>query len=153
MICSSYTLIIIYHTKRSRYITGDFLYDKQINDNLSLMKTVQLVCGYSFALIHCNLYFWRVIDTHGNYKPKFVEEIIVPDYKIKSGITVYMIVKLVIIIVSIIASLKFNNMSFFKNDLGEYNLSSDGCVYDNDNEFNKFIEEKWKINSILKMDK
>ena len=153
VICSSYTIIIIYFTKRRRYITGDFLYDKQINDNLCLMKTVQLVCGYSFALIHCNFYFWRVIDTHGNYKPKFDEEIIVPDYKIKSGITIYMIVKLVIIIISIIASLKFSNLSFFKNDLGEYNLSSDGCAYDDENEFNRFIVEKWKITNILKKDK
>ena len=67
LICYTYTIIIIYATKRRRYITGDFLYDKQINDDLSLMKTVQIVCGYSFALLYCNLYFWRSIRTKGNY--------------------------------------------------------------------------------------
>ena len=45
-----YTIITVYATIRKRYISGDFLYDKEINDDISLMKTVQLICGYSFAL-------------------------------------------------------------------------------------------------------
>ena len=42
---SSYTIITIYSTKRRRYITADFLYDRQINDNINLMKTVQIICN------------------------------------------------------------------------------------------------------------
>ena len=34
----AYTLIIIYSTTRRQYITADFLYDKSINDDLSLIK-------------------------------------------------------------------------------------------------------------------
>ena len=64
LIVSCYTVIMIYSDTRKNYISGDFLYDKQINDNISLMKTVQIICGYSFSIIYCNLYFWRVIDTH-----------------------------------------------------------------------------------------
>ena len=66
IICCPYTVITIYTTIRKRYITGDFLYNKQINDDISLMKTVQLVCGYSFAIVYCNLYFWETIDSKGN---------------------------------------------------------------------------------------
>ncbi len=62
VVWSSYTIITIYSTKRRRYITGDFLYDRQINDNISLMKTVQIICGFSFAIIFCNLYFWLATD-------------------------------------------------------------------------------------------
>ena len=41
IVTSSYTIITIYSSKRRRYISGDYLYDKKINDNLSLLKTVQ----------------------------------------------------------------------------------------------------------------
>ncbi len=150
VICCAYTVITIYSTARRRYITGDFLYDKEINDNITLMKTLQLVCGYSFALVYCNLYFWKAIDKSGGLgKPKFYEKIIIPDYILKQGISVYMIVKIVVILASIIASLKFSSLFVFKNDLAEYNLSGDGCKYDNENEFNSFLEEKKKINNIL----
>ena len=64
--CCPYTVITIYTTMRKRYITGDFLYNKQINDDISLMKTVQLVCGYSFAIVYCNLYFWKTIYSTGD---------------------------------------------------------------------------------------
>ena len=40
LVCNAYTVIVIYATKRKRYITGDYLYDKKINDNLNLLKTV-----------------------------------------------------------------------------------------------------------------
>ena len=40
VIVSSYTVIMIYSTNRKNYISGDYLYDKQINDNISLLKTV-----------------------------------------------------------------------------------------------------------------
>lgn len=38
VLTSAYTLIIVYSTTRRQYITGDFLYDKSINDDLSLIK-------------------------------------------------------------------------------------------------------------------
>jgi len=146
LICYTYTIIIIYATKRRRYITGDFLYDKQINDDLSLMKTVQIVCGYSFALLYCNLYFWRSIRSKGNYgRPNFYDRTIIPDYTFKSGISVVMIAKIVVIVGSQIIGLIPKNFFIFKNDLAEYNLSIIGYKYDNDFEFKKFLEEKKKI--------
>ena len=152
-ICCSYTIITLFSTTRRRYITGDFLYNKQINDDLSLMKTVQVVCGYSFTIVYCNLYFWKAADKKGALgRPVFYEEIIIPDYVLIQGVSVYMIIKIIIIIASIIASynLKFSEVFVFKNDLAEYNSSKDGCQYDNCNTFNLFLQEKQKINNILK---
>ena len=152
-ICCSYTIITLFSTTRRRYITGDFLYNKQINDDLSLMKTVQVVCGYSFTIVYCNLYFWKAADKKGALgRPVFYEEIIIPDYVLIQGVSVYMIIKIIIIIASIIASynLKFSEVFVFKNDLAEYNSSKDGCQYDNYNTFNIFLQEKQKINNILK---
>ena len=150
VICCSYTIVLIYATKRRRYITGDFLYDKQINDDISLMKTVQLVCGFSFALLYCNFYFWRSIDSNGEYgRPNFYDRTIIPDYTFKQGVSVVMIAKLVIIFVSIIGELFFSKFLYFKNDLSEYNLSIGEDKYDNDIEFNNFLEEKMKIIILL----
>ena len=151
-IACSYTFIVIYTTTRRRYITGDFLYDRQINDNLNLLKTVQLVCGYSFALVYCNLYLWKTLDTTGNVygNPGFYGQIIVPDYEIKHGISVYMIIKIVIIISSIMASLYFSKYFVFKNDFSEYNLSGVESKYDNDNELNIILEKKNNIHTFLK---
>ena len=149
-ICCAYTIITIYSTTRRRYITGDFLYGKNINDELSLMKTVQIVCGYSFALLYCNLYFWKALDKTGILgKPKYYEKVIVPDYTIKQGLSVYMIVKMVIIFVSIIASLCFSKLFIFKNDLAEYNLSTEDYEYNNDIKFQNFLNEKNKVVNIL----
>ena len=121
--CSSYTVIVIYSITRRKYITGDFLYGKHMNDNLSLVKTVKSICGYSFAVIYCNLYFWVVLNREGNYygKPLFYEKIIIPDYIIIRGISIYMIVKIIIIVVSLILYLKFENLKFFENDLAVFN--------------------------------
>ena len=150
VICSSYTIIMIYSTKRRRYITGDFLYDKKINDTLSLIKTVQIVCGYSFSLIYCNLYFWKALDKNGNYgKPKYYEETLIPDYTFGRGISIFMIVKIAIIVISIIGTLAFKNFSYFKNDLAEYNLSRDGGKYDNDNKLNEVIAKNMKAVEVL----
>ena len=68
LICNGYTIILVYSTTRSEYISGDFLYGKHINDDLSLMKTVKLICGYTFSLVHCNLYFWYTFDKDKQYK-------------------------------------------------------------------------------------
>ncbi len=151
--CSAYTLIIIYSTIRRKYITGDFLDDKQINDNLSLMKTVQLVCGYSTAVVYCNLYFWRDTDNinSSNFRrPNFYDEIIVPDYNIKSGLSAYMIAKIILIVISVICHSKSVDFFDYNNDLAEFNLSKDGCKYDNELELNKIKQEKYKIVNILK---
>lgn len=150
VLCSSYTIITIFSTNRRQYITGDFLYGRKINDDISLMKTIQIICGYSFALLYCNLYYWKAIDKDNVFgSPYFYEEIIIPDYVIKNGISVYMILKLAVIIGTIIISLYFSNFFVFKNDLAEYNLSRDGCVYDNEIEYNKKIAGKQKIINIL----
>ena len=94
VVTSSYTIITIYSSKRRRYISGDYLYDKKINDNLSLLKTVQFICGFSFAVIYCNLYFWKTLDKKGVFgRPYYYDQVIIPDYTLKNGITIYMIKK------------------------------------------------------------
>ena len=148
-LCSSYTIITIYATTRRQYISGDFLYDKKISDNLSLLKTVQIICGYSFAILYCNLYFWKTVNP--SRTPDFYGEIIIPDYIFKQGISVIMVLKVIVIIGSIIASLCFSDFFVFKNDLAEYDLSRSNSKYDFDTEFHKMSkdEEKKKVINIL----
>ena len=150
VIVSSYTVIMIYSTNRKNYISGDYLYDKQINDNISLLKTVQIICGYSFSILYCNLYFWRTIDTHGHYgKPKFYETTFIPDYTLKQGITIFMIVKIILIGGSIFGSYFFSSCSIFQNDLNEFNRSGIGSIYDNQMELNRIYQEKFKVFNFL----
>ncbi len=48
------------------------------------MKTIKLVCGYSFALLYCNLYFWKTINKKGTFgRPKYYDKVKIPDYTIK----------------------------------------------------------------------
>ena len=152
VLCTSYTIAIIYSTTRKMYITGDFLYDKQINDNLNLIKTVKIVGGYSFSLIYCNLYFWKTVDNYGKFgKVNFYKKVVIPDYKLKSGMSIFMIVKMVIIVISMILNQKLN-MFWFKNDLAEYNLCqicSMSNIYDDETEFNRVLYKKYKIYNIL----
>ena len=154
--CSAYTIIVIFSTVRRRYISGDFLSGKQLNDNLSLIKTVRLICGYSFSLIYCNLYIWKVLNMEGDFSnPQFYDKIIIPDYNFQSGVSVYMIIKIIIIVLSLIFFLKFSTIiKYFKNDLAEYNIDfiSNNNIDANKEleDFNKFIEEKNEINSFLK---
>jgi hypothetical protein len=154
VVTSSYTIITIYSSKRRRYISGDYLYDKMINDNLSLLKTVQFICGFSFAVIYCNLYFWKTLDKKGVFgRPYYYDQVIIPDYTLKNGITIYMIIKIIIIIISILAALiiKLTKLSFFKNDLTEFNSKSwRQSKYDDDQELNRVINENKGIVNILK---
>ena len=154
VVTSSYTIITIYSSKRRRYISGDYLYDKKINDNLSLLKTVQFICGFSFAVIYCNLYFWKTLDKKGVFgRPYYYDQVIIPDYTLKNGITIYMIIKIIIIIISILAALiiQLTKLSFFKNDLTEFNSKSwRQSKYDDDQELNRVINENKGIVNILK---
>ena len=146
-----YTIISFTATIRRRYITGDFLYDKKINDHISLMKTVQIVCGYSFTIIYCNLYFWKATDKLNYFgKPKFYEETIIPDYIIKNGFGVYMIIKLVIIIGSIIFTLCGSKVFIFKNDLGELYTSKDKYKYENEEELKNTLKYYPEVDNFLK---
>ena len=151
-LCCSYTIITVYSTTRRKYISGDFLYDKEISDNLSLMKTVQIVCGYSFALVYCKLYLWKMIDKTGDFygQPGFYGETIIPDYILKQGISIFMIIKMILIAATIIISLYFSHFFIFKNDLAEYNLSGDYSVYDNENVLYTLLEKKTNIDNFLK---
>ena len=150
IICCPYTIITIYSTIRKRYISGDYLYNKQINDHISLMKTVQLVCGYSFSIVYCNLYFWKAVDYKGKLgKPYFYDKIIIPDYIFKQGISIYMLIKIILIVGSIFAHLFSSDVFVFKNDLAEYNLAKDTCIYDNKDEFIKKLNDNYNITRIL----
>ena len=150
VITSSYTVIMIYATNRKNYISGDYLYDKQINDNISLLKTVQIICGYSFSILYCNIYLWRTLDSHGHYgKPKFYETTFIPDYTLKQGITIFMIAKMIIIVGSMIGSYFFSSWDLFKNDLGEFNKSDDSSRYEDQMKLNRIYQEKGQVVSIL----
>ena len=157
---SSYTLIMIYATNRKEYISGDYLYDKQINDNISLLKTVQIVCGYSFSILYCNIYYWRTIDIYGHFgKPKIYETTFIPDYTFKQGITIFMIAKIIVIVSSMIGSYclsscdisckKCKISNVFQNDLGEFDRNGDNPIYDNDFELNRLYLEKGLVVSYL----
>jgi hypothetical protein len=153
VVVSSYTVIMIYSDNRKNYISGDYLYDKQINDNISLLKTVQIVCGYSFSILYCNIYFWRTIDTHVHYgKPLFYDTTIIPDYTFKRGITIFMIIKVILIVGSMIGSYYGCSCKKYKicqNDLGEFNKSGNGSIYDNDYELFRINQEKGQVVSFL----
>ena len=150
IIACPYTIITVYTTIRKRYISGDYLYNKEINDDISLMKTVQLICGYSFAIVYCNLYFWKTIDYKGKLgKPYFYDEIIIPDYIFKQGISIYMMIKIILIIGSIFANLYLSDVFVFKNDLAKYNLCGEKCVYDDEADFNIFLNNNSTAKKIL----
>ena len=63
VLLSSYTLAMIYTTNRKNYISGDYLYDEQINDNINLLKTVQIICGYSFSILFAIYIFGGLLIT------------------------------------------------------------------------------------------
>jgi len=150
VVTSSYTVIMIYTNKRKNYISGDYLYDKQINDNINLLKTVQIVCGYSFSILYCNLYFWRAIDTHGHYgNPKFYETTFIPDYTLIQGMTIFMMAKIILIVSSIIGSYCFSSFIIYKNDLGEFDKSGNSSKYDNPDELNRIYQEKGQVVDFL----
>ena len=107
------------------------------------------LCSYLF-----NLYFWKTLDKKGVFgRPYYYDQVIIPDYTLKNGITIYMIIKIIIIIISILAALiiKLTKISFFKNDLTEFNSKSwRQSKYDDDQELNRVINENKGIVNILK---
>ena len=106
-----------------------------------ICRNPQIICGYSSAIVYCNLYYWKAIDKFGEFgMPIYYQNTFIPDYKISGGLTVYYIVKLAIIIFSIFACLKLDDVTVFKNDLAEYYLCSKGCKYDTKFELEKFIK-------------
>ena len=131
-------------------MSGNYLYDKQINDNINLLKKVQIICRNSFSILFCNLYFWRAFNNHGHYgKPVFYETTFIPDYTLIQGITIFMIVKIILIVSSIIGSYYCYSWKIFKNDLGEFDKSGDYSRYDNPNEFDRFYREKGRVVNVL----
>ena len=112
------------------------------------MKTVQIICGFSFSILYCNIYFWRTIDTHGHYgKPKFYETTFIPDYTLIHGITIFMIVKIILIVGSMIGCYYFSSYDIFQNDLGEFNRND--AKYDNQYELDKIFQEKGQVIAFL----
>ena len=138
---------MIYTATRKQFISGDFLYNKNINDDLSLLKTVQLVCGYAFSIVYCNQFLMQ--RTYPNGYPYFYERIIIPDYKFKGHTSVLMIVKIIIIFVSIIGSFACRNISAFKNDLTEYYCHNSETIYNNNKKYNEYLDEKIEIKNFL----
>ena len=150
-LCSFYTIVVILSTTRSRYITGDILSGKNANDNISLIKTTNLISGSDFVLVYCNCYMYKILDNKIFGTPKFYDEVIIPDYKIKNNIGIFMIVKFILIIIFAILTCCKEKCFFFKNDLAEYNRKyTDENIINYLNEFIKILEEKKKYVIFLK---
>ena len=134
-ITCSYTVIMLFSMNKRTFISGDFLSGKKINDSISLMKTVKDICGYTFPLCYCNFYYWKFMT---NAPILFYENIYIPDYELTHGIGLFMISKLVVVFFSI-AIFRccggINKISFFKNDLADFNKN----IYDN---YNIYLDEQ-----------
>lgn len=148
--CSFYTIVIIFSTTRSRYITGDILSGKNANDNISLIKTTKLISSSAFVLVYCNCYIYNIKGIIFD-RPKFYDEVIIPDYKIKNNIGIFMIVKFILIIIFAILTCCKKKCFFFKNDLAEYNRKYTDENYINYfEEFIKILRDKNKYVIFLK---
>lgn len=99
------------------------------------MKTVKAVCAYSFPLVYLNFYFWKIVS-----KPNmlFYETIYIPDYELKHGIGIFMLVKIVVTIFSIIF---FKCGCLLKNDLAEFNKNIGDSSYNATEDHRKFNSE------------
>ena len=148
--CSFYTIVIIFSTTRRRYITGDILSGKNANDNISLIKTTKLISSSAFVLVYCNCYIYNIKGIIFD-RPKFYDEVIIPDYKIKNNIGIFMIVKFILIIIFAILTCCKEKCFFFKNDLAEYNRKYTDENYINYfEEFIKILRDKNKYVIFLK---
>ena len=128
-ISCSYTIVMIYSINRRRYISGDILSGKKINDSISLMKTVKQVCGYSFSLVYLNFYLWKIVTEEDII---FYKSIYIPDYKIKHGFGVFMLAK---IVVSFFSYIFFKCGCLLKNDLAEFDKNL------RDESYNSYADE------------
>ena len=152
IISCSYTIIMLYSMNKRLFISGDFLSGKKINDSINLMKTVKEICGFTFPLCYCNFYFWKFASPETPIL--FYENIYIPDYKLVHGVGVFMIAKMVVVFVSIIIFRCFggiSKISFFKNDLGDFNnkINEDNYnTYLDEQNFNLFIQNN-KIYQVL----
>ena len=150
LLCSFYTIVVIFSITRSGYITGDILSGKNANDNISLIKTTNLISGSDFVLVYCNCYMYKILDNKIFGSPKFYDEVIIPDYKIKNNIGIFMIVKFILIIIFAILTCCKEKCFFFKNDLAEYNRKyTDENFTDYEEEFNEILKEKKKYVDFL----
>ena len=133
---SAYTIMLFYSINRREYLSGDFLSGKSVNDNINLMKSLKEICGYTYPVIYCNFYFWKYISKS---QMLFYEQVAIPDYKFKSGITVFMIAKLFVIGVSIIIYYcGFNIGWILKSDLSDFNITICESSYNADNDENNY---------------
>ena len=60
-----------------------------------------------------------------------------------------MTIKIILIVVSIFANLYLSDVYVFENDLAEYNLCGEKCVYDDENDFNIFLNNNYTAKNIL----
>ncbi len=136
---SAYTIMLFYSINKREYISGDFLSGQGVNDNINLMKSLKEICGYTYPVIYCNFYFWKYISKSDML---FYEEVAIPDYKFEFGVTLFMIVKLLVIIASII--IYYNGFFvgwIFKNDLGEFKNEK---IEDDENKYKTYTLEIYK---------
>ena len=146
---SAYTIMLFYTINRREYLSGDFLSGKSVNDNINLMKTLKEICGFTYPVIYCNFYFWKYISKS---QMLFYENVAIPDYKFKSGITVFMIAKLFVIGVSIIIYYcGFNIGWILKNDLADFNITMCESYYNVEKDENDYKIFTSEINEEMKI--
>ena len=93
---------------------------------------------------------YKILDSDDKAfgRPKFYDEVIIPDYRITKNVGVFMIVKFILIIIFAILTCCVKKFIFlFKNDLAEYNSKyskDDFTSVMAKDELDKIIEEKKK---------
>ena len=145
-VTSSYTVIMLFSMNKRTFISGDFLSGKKINDSISLMKTIKEICGLTFPLCYCNFYFWKFASDAPFI---FYENIYIPDYKLVHGVGLFMIAKLAVVFFSILIFRccgGINKISFFKNDLADFNTKI------NDENYNPYADEQ-DFNNLIQNNK
>ena len=131
---SSYTIAILFSINKRQFISGELFYGKNKGDHINLIETINTLSSFVYPLSYCNLYFYYIALKYNDsfLTPTFYEIVKIPDYSIKGGFSVLMIIKIALSLVFAVLSHCFQ----IKNDLGEYNryIYTKNCKYDYLNE-------------------
>ena len=128
IINSPYSIAIIYTINKRRFISGNYLYGKNICDNLDLIGTIKANAGLAFPLSYCNIYLYCNLSLYDKRfkNPIFYEIVKIPDYNISGLINLLSLIKFGLFIFFAIISQRFEKILFFKiNDLANFNKEDD----------------------------
>ena len=128
IINSPYSIAIIYTINKRTFISGNYLYGKNICDNLNLIGTIKAIAGLAFPLSYCNIYLYYNLSLYDKRfkNPIFYEIVKIPDYNISGLINLLSLIKFGLFIFFAIISQRFEKILFFKiNDLANFNKEDD----------------------------